>query len=144
MRIGSWPGAGSVVAWTVDPFRTVGGSAGSAFRGSVAAARELAGADAVDEPVLERALRAPRGTVHLRSRKRRAGHAACRPVPARRAARSSRPSPRQSLRSREFPLLLYLTNGNLLGGGKPVLTGPTIVDKTNIDQIAKFASAGTR
>jgi simple sugar transport system substrate-binding protein len=40
--------------------------------------------------------------------------------------------------------LLYLTNGNLLGGGKPVLIGPTIVDKTNIDQIAKFASAGTR
>jgi simple sugar transport system substrate-binding protein len=40
--------------------------------------------------------------------------------------------------------LLYLTNGNLLGGGKPVLTGPAIVDKTNIDQIAKFASAGTR
>jgi hypothetical protein len=35
--------------------------------------------------------------------------------------------------------LLHLTNGNLLGGGKPVLTGPTIVD-----QIAKFASAGTR
>jgi hypothetical protein len=36
--------------------------------------------------------------------------------------------------------LLHLTNGNLLGGGKPVLTGPTIFDKTNIDQIAKFAS----
>jgi hypothetical protein len=95
-------------------------------------------------PVQGGALRAPRGTVHLRSRKRRAGHAACRPVPARCAARSSRPSPRQSLRSREFPLWLYLTNGNLLGGGKPVLTRPTILDKTNIDQIAKFASAGTR
>jgi hypothetical protein len=27
---------------------------------------------------------------------------------------------------------------------RSVLTGPTIVDKTNIDQIAKFASAGTR
>jgi simple sugar transport system substrate-binding protein len=40
--------------------------------------------------------------------------------------------------------LLYLTNGNLLDGGKPVLTGPTIVDRTNIDQIAKFASADTR
>ena len=37
-----------------------------------------------------------------------------------------------------------MINGNLLGSGKPVLTGPTIVDKTNIDQIAKFASAGTR
>jgi hypothetical protein len=40
--------------------------------------------------------------------------------------------------------LPYRTNGSLLGGGKPVLTGPTIVDKTNIDQIAKFASADTR
>jgi hypothetical protein len=26
----------------------------------------------------------------------------------------------------------------------PVLTGPTVVDRTDIDQIAKFASAGTR
>jgi simple sugar transport system substrate-binding protein len=40
--------------------------------------------------------------------------------------------------------LLYRTNGNLLGGGRPVRTGPAIVDKTNIDQIAEFASAGTR
>jgi hypothetical protein len=33
---------------------------------------------------------------------------------------------------------------DLLGGGRQVRTGPTIVDKTNVDQIAKFASAGTR
>ena len=41
-------------------------------------------------------------------------------------------------------LWLYLTNGNVLGGGKPVLTGPSIVDSTNITAIAKFAAAGTR
>jgi simple sugar transport system substrate-binding protein len=41
-------------------------------------------------------------------------------------------------------LWLYLTNGNVLGGGKPVLTGPAIVDSQNIAQIAKFAAAGTR
>jgi len=69
-----------------------------------------------------------------------------RPAGRTRAARSAKQPAvaRRSLRSREFPLLLYLTNGNLLGGGKPVLTGPTIVDRTNIDQIAKFASADTR
>lgn len=39
---------------------------------------------------------------------------------------------------------LYLTNRNLFGGGGAVLTGPTFVDKTNIDQIATYASAGTR
>jgi simple sugar transport system substrate-binding protein len=40
--------------------------------------------------------------------------------------------------------LLYLTNGDLFGGCKPVFTGPTIVDKINIDQLAEFASTGTR
>ena len=35
-------------------------------------------------------------------------------------------------------LWLNLTNGNDLGGGKPVLTGPSIVDKTNIDQILPY------
>jgi simple sugar transport system substrate-binding protein len=41
-------------------------------------------------------------------------------------------------------LWLYLTNRNDLGGGKAVLTGPSIVDKTNIDAIAQFAVKGTR
>ena len=30
-------------------------------------------------------------------------------------------------------LYLYKKNGNILGGGKPVLTGPSFVDKSNID-----------
>ncbi len=41
-------------------------------------------------------------------------------------------------------LWLYKTNGNTLGGGGPVLTGPSFVDKSNIDMVAKFAKAGTR
>jgi simple sugar transport system substrate-binding protein len=41
-------------------------------------------------------------------------------------------------------LWLYKTNGNVLGGGQPTLTGPFLVDKTNIDLIAKFAEGGTR
>lgn len=40
---------------------------------------------------------------------------------------------------------LYLSNGNVAGGGKePVLTGPAFIDKTNIDTIADFAAKGTR
>jgi simple sugar transport system substrate-binding protein len=41
-------------------------------------------------------------------------------------------------------LWLNLTNGNDLGGGQAVLTGPSIVDKTNIDAIAGYAAKGTR
>ena len=41
-------------------------------------------------------------------------------------------------------LWLYKTNGNVLGGGQPTLTGPFLVDKTNVDFIAPFAAAGTR
>jgi simple sugar transport system substrate-binding protein len=41
-------------------------------------------------------------------------------------------------------LWLYLTNGNVLGGGKAVLTGPAIVDKTNIDKILPYAEKNTR
>lgn len=37
-----------------------------------------------------------------------------------------------------------ITNGNVLGGGQTVLTGPSFIDKTNIDKVAKFAAAGTR
>jgi simple sugar transport system substrate-binding protein len=41
-------------------------------------------------------------------------------------------------------LWLYKNNGNVLGGGKPTLTGPFIVDKSNIDVVGKFAEGGTR
>lgn len=41
-------------------------------------------------------------------------------------------------------LWLYKTNGNVIGGGANVATGPTFVDKSNIDAVAKFASRGTR
>ena len=34
-------------------------------------------------------------------------------------------------------LYLYMKNGNDIGGGKPVLTGPSFVDKTNIDKILR-------
>jgi simple sugar transport system substrate-binding protein len=41
---------------------------------------------------------------------------------------------------------LYLNkkNGNDIGGGGPVLTGPSFVDKDNIDVILPFAQKGTR
>ena len=41
-------------------------------------------------------------------------------------------------------LWLYRANGNVIGGGKAVPTGPYFIDKGNIDRIAKFAAAGTR
>src|SRR6266542_2876111 len=41
-------------------------------------------------------------------------------------------------------LWLYKVNGNVLGGGKPTLTGPFLVDKKNIDFVGKFAAGGTR
>jgi len=41
-------------------------------------------------------------------------------------------------------LWLYKTNGDTVGGGLPVLTGPTFVTKDNINEVAKFAKAGTR
>jgi simple sugar transport system substrate-binding protein len=41
-------------------------------------------------------------------------------------------------------LWLFNTNGNDLGGGGPVLTGPSIVDASNIDKILPFAEKGTR
>ncbi len=41
---------------------------------------------------------------------------------------------------------LYLNkkNGNDIGGGKAVLTGPSFVDTTNIDMILPFAKNNTR
>ena len=41
-------------------------------------------------------------------------------------------------------LWLALTNGNDIGGGKPVLTGPSFVDKANIDQILPYTANNTR
>jgi simple sugar transport system substrate-binding protein len=41
-------------------------------------------------------------------------------------------------------LWLYLTNGNTIGGGQTVYTGPSFVDKSNIDAIAEYANRGTR
>jgi simple sugar transport system substrate-binding protein len=41
-------------------------------------------------------------------------------------------------------LWLYLNNKNVIGGGKPTLTGPSFIDKTNIESVAALAQAGTR
>jgi simple sugar transport system substrate-binding protein len=41
-------------------------------------------------------------------------------------------------------LWLNITNGNDMGGGQPVRTGPSFVDSTNIDQILPFAQNNTR
>jgi simple sugar transport system substrate-binding protein len=41
-------------------------------------------------------------------------------------------------------LWLWLVNGNVLGGGQVVLTGPSFVDASNVDQVAKYAAAGNR
>lgn len=39
---------------------------------------------------------------------------------------------------------LYINNGNTLGGGQNVATGPAFIDKTNIAKVAKYAANGTR
>ena len=41
-------------------------------------------------------------------------------------------------------LWLYKTNGNTLGGGNNVATGPAFIDKSNIAQVSKYAANGTR
>jgi len=41
-------------------------------------------------------------------------------------------------------LWLNLTNGNDIGGGGPVLTGPSIVDSSNIDPIIEYTKNNTR
>ncbi|WP_313566369.1 substrate-binding domain-containing protein [Mobilicoccus sp.] len=41
-------------------------------------------------------------------------------------------------------LYLTKTNGNVVGGGRPVLTGPAFVDAANVDKVAEFAAAGKR
>ena len=41
-------------------------------------------------------------------------------------------------------LWLYKTNGNTLGGGQNVPTGPAFIDKSNIAAVSQFAANGTR
>jgi simple sugar transport system substrate-binding protein len=41
-------------------------------------------------------------------------------------------------------LKLFKSNANTVGGGKPVLTGPGFVDKSNAATVEKLANAGTR
>jgi simple sugar transport system substrate-binding protein len=41
-------------------------------------------------------------------------------------------------------LYLYKKNGNVLGGGKASLTGPSFVDKSNVDTILPFIDKNTR
>jgi simple sugar transport system substrate-binding protein len=41
-------------------------------------------------------------------------------------------------------LKLYRENGNTLGGGQPVYTGPGFVDKSNADQVGRYTDRGTR
>jgi simple sugar transport system substrate-binding protein len=41
-------------------------------------------------------------------------------------------------------MALYLRNGNNLGGGKEVYTGPSFIDKNNIAKVSQYAKAGTR
>jgi simple sugar transport system substrate-binding protein len=41
-------------------------------------------------------------------------------------------------------LYLYKKNGNVLGGGKAVLTGPSFVDKANVDAILPYINKNTR
>lgn len=39
---------------------------------------------------------------------------------------------------------LLKRNGNVLGGGRPVLTGPAIVTRDNAAELEQFADRGTR
>jgi simple sugar transport system substrate-binding protein len=41
-------------------------------------------------------------------------------------------------------LKLYRDNANIVGGGKPVLTGPDLVEKDDVDRIGQFVERGTR
>lgn len=41
-------------------------------------------------------------------------------------------------------LWLFMNNGNVIGGGGTTLTGPAFIDKSNIDEVAEYAKAGTR
>lgn len=41
-------------------------------------------------------------------------------------------------------LWLYTTNGNVLGGGRTVLTGPQILTASDAERVAEYAARGTR
>jgi simple sugar transport system substrate-binding protein len=41
-------------------------------------------------------------------------------------------------------LWLFINNKNLIGGGQATLTGPSFIDKSNIDAVADLAKTGTR
>jgi simple sugar transport system substrate-binding protein len=41
-------------------------------------------------------------------------------------------------------LKLYADNANVIGGGQPVLTGPSFVTKDNADKVEQYAARGTR
>jgi simple sugar transport system substrate-binding protein len=41
-------------------------------------------------------------------------------------------------------LQLYKENADTVGGGRPVLTGPAFVDKSNVDTVSAYAARGTR
>lgn len=41
-------------------------------------------------------------------------------------------------------LYLYGINGNVVGGGQPVLSGPAFITEENAEQVASYASNGTR
>jgi simple sugar transport system substrate-binding protein len=41
-------------------------------------------------------------------------------------------------------LWLYLTNGDTIGGGQTVLTGPAFIDSSNVAKVAEYAERGTR
>ncbi|QEV21121.1 sugar ABC transporter substrate-binding protein [Streptomyces alboniger] len=41
-------------------------------------------------------------------------------------------------------LWLHKTNANVIGGGKPVLTGPTIVTEKDVPELEKYTARGTR
>jgi simple sugar transport system substrate-binding protein len=38
----------------------------------------------------------------------------------------------------------YLNNRSILGGGQPILTGPSFIDESNVDQISAYATEGVR
>ncbi len=41
-------------------------------------------------------------------------------------------------------LWLFKTNGNTIGGGSNVATGPSFIDSSNVDAVSEFAANGTR
>ncbi|WP_158887727.1 sugar ABC transporter substrate-binding protein [Amycolatopsis anabasis] len=41
-------------------------------------------------------------------------------------------------------LKLYRDNANVVGGGRPVLTGPDLVDKSTVDKVGQYVNRGTR